>query len=102
MSRQRTELIESLQHIRPELDKKYGIEIFGLIGSWARDEAEAASDIDIVFRIIDGRDVNLIHLGGAWTLLNEKLGRDIDLIAWDSVEQRYKDFMEKDLVRFYG
>jgi len=102
MSRQRTQLIESLKHIRPELDLKYGIDIFGLIGSWARDEADDMSDIDIVYRIIAGRNVNLIHLGGAWTLLNEKFGRHIDLIAWDSVERRYKDFMEKDLVRFYG
>jgi len=102
VERTREIIIDKLQSVRPDIHEKYGVEIFGIIGSWARGDAKADSDIDIVYRLDKSRTVTLFDLGGVWSDLNEEFGCHIDLIDWNAVKQRYKNIMEKDLVEFYG
>jgi len=42
------DVIEKLRHLKPELEKRYGVTRIGIFGSVARNEAHSGSDIDIV------------------------------------------------------
>jgi len=102
VERTREIIIDKLKSVRLDILEKYGVEIFGIIGSWARGDAKPDSDIDIVYRLDKSRNVTLFDLGGVWSDLNQEFGCHIDLIDWNAVKQRYKSIMEEDLVEFYG
>lgn len=42
------DVIKKLRHLKPELEKRYGVTRIGIFGSVARNEAYHGSDIDIV------------------------------------------------------
>jgi uncharacterized protein len=42
------DVIKKLRHLKPELEKRYGVTRIGVFGSMARNEAHSGSDIDIV------------------------------------------------------
>ncbi len=42
------DVIKKLRHLKPELEKRYGVTRIGIFGSVARNEAHTGSDIDIV------------------------------------------------------
>jgi len=102
VERTREIIIDKLKSVQADIDREYGIELFGLVGSWARGDARPDSDIDIVYRLDKSRNVSLFDLGGVWSELNEEFGCHIDLIDWRCLKPHHKELMEKDLIEFYG
>ena len=49
-------LIRQLQDCMPTLDERFGISKIALFGSYARDEANGESDVDLV--ILEAREKN--------------------------------------------
>ncbi len=94
-------LLSRLSKMRPDILDKFGIEIFGIVGSWARNTANEDSDIDIVYTIKDEDKVTYFDIGGAWHILRTELGFSVDLVDWEMVRPAFRPSMEKDLVRFY-
>lgn len=69
----------------------------GVFGSYARDEENEKSDLDILidFNI----KVDLLELIGLEQELSEMLGIKVDLITLRSVNQFLKPYIESDLIR---
>ncbi len=98
----RAHAIDSLQLLQPDLAKECGIQIIGLVGSVAREQAKPESDLDIVYDRLLTRRVTLMDISRASRLIALKIGQEIDLIGWAAVKPHYRQFMSKDLVRLDG
>lgn len=66
--------------------KKYGLPTVYLFGSYARGEADAGSDVDLLVDISGTGIDTLLKLGGLYNDLEEALGVSIDLVTLDSME----------------
>ena len=70
---------------------RYRLPAVYIFGSYARNEADENSDIDILIDS-DGSSVkSLFDLGGLYNELCESLSKEIDLITIQSLEQQEKD-----------
>lgn len=97
MSASPPELGEVLEVVRAHRDRarSRGIELLGVVGSVARGEARADSDVDILYTIT-GRPT-LFDLGGLLMDLQDELGRRVDLVDRDHVRPRMRAELERDL-----
>ncbi|MCF7804232.1 MAG: nucleotidyltransferase family protein [Candidatus Marinimicrobia bacterium] len=66
-----------LQEHKDELYQKFGVTHVGLFGSYAREEATPASDIDIVVEI---ENPDLFIMAALKTYLEELLKREVDVV----------------------
>jgi len=85
----RESILAELRQLKPKLNKLYGVSRLGLFGSFARDEAKAESDIDVVVELSEPDLFALVHIKEA---LEEDLGRAVDII-------RYRGMMNNFLKR---
>jgi predicted nucleotidyltransferase len=95
----REALLQVLRSAASQIESKYGIRLIGLTGSWARGDAQGASDADIAFETIPGRPVTLLDIGGAHMDLRARLDLEIDLIDWRHLREGYREGLERDLIR---
>jgi predicted nucleotidyltransferase len=77
--------------------KRYKPTLVGVFGSFARNEDNHTSDLDILIDFEN--NVNLIELIGLEQELTESLGIKVDLVTLKSVNQNLKSYIEKDLIR---
>lgn len=100
----REHILAKLKAKQPDIAERYGVEIFGLVGSWARGEAGPDSDIDVVYRIIDREKFTSVpwSIGALWSEFQDMFGRKVDVIDWGGLAPRHKHVMEKDIIEFYG
>ena len=85
-------IIETLFPFKPK-----EISVFG---SYARDEMQADSDIDIMVDL--NQNVSLFDLGGLYMDLSEKLQRKIDLVTKNGIKEVFRKYIERDLVSIYS
>jgi uncharacterized protein len=78
--RNRDEAIKRLLAHRSEL-KELGADHVALFGSFARDEAHAGSDVDVIVDTADGSAFGLFRLGDIKERLERILGRDVDVFS---------------------
>ena len=83
------------QKILPIL-KKYGTKKAALFGSYARNEAKEDSDIDILVDIM--ADLSLIGFVGVKQKIEEVLGRNVDLVEYDTLKPLLRDRILKEQV----
>ena len=60
-----------------------------LFGSYARGEATKNSDVDL--RVDKGNLRGMFALGALYSDLEDSLGKDLDLLTTDSLDQRFLD-----------
>ena len=82
---------------RRETALALGIELVGVVGSVARDEAGPESDVDVAYEIV-GKP-SLFDLGGVLTELQEDLNRRVDLVDLHRIKPMFQEDIERDLVR---
>lgn len=78
---------ELTQRIAP-VAEKYGIRSVYLFGSYARNEATDASDVDILIDRTGSKIKGMFDMGGLYSELREKLGKDIDIVTTHMLEQK--------------
>jgi predicted nucleotidyltransferase len=78
------------------LADRYGVEVVGLFGSYARQDPEPGSDIDLLAEIL--RPVSLFELIGAEIYLSEVLGIKVDLIPQRDVREELKETILREAV----
>ena len=78
--------IEQIRSIVEPIAKKYNLKAVYLFGSYARGEADAGSDVDLLVDISGTGIDTLLKLGGLYNDLEEALGVSIDLVTLDSME----------------
>ncbi len=74
-----------------------GVELVGVVGSIARGDAGADSDVDVVFDASD--DLDYWRLGGLQMDLQDALGRRVDLVDRLMMRPERWRYMSEDLVR---
>ena len=80
---------EISRRIRP-VAEKYHLKTVYLFGSYARGEANADSDIDLLVDLTGTNIRSLFALGSVYCDLESALGKSIDLIPVSSLEQTSK------------
>ena len=84
----------------PELRRR-GVRHLAVFGSIARGEDHAESDIDLAVEIEDGRPFSLIRMEEARLLLQDALGRPVDLGEIDSLRPHVRAAFERDRIPIF-
>lgn len=92
----RNALIESLSSLTPELRSKCKVQSISVFGSIVRGEATPDSDIDILVDFKQGAD--LLDLMAVGNILEERLGRKVDVVSRNGLRKELKDRIEKEAV----
>ena len=92
--------IKDIQNAVAELGKQYGAERIFLFGSFAREEAVADSDVDL--RIDKGSIRGLFALSGLHLDLEKRLGRKVDLLTSDSLDDDFLETIRPEEVLLYA
>lgn len=91
----KAQILAILKDRKPILQKKYPISELGLFGSYARDDHNEHSDIDILVDF-DGRiGINFISLAHE---LEDIFKMKIDLVSRKGIKPKYLPFVEKSLI----
>ena len=76
---------------------KFNPKLVGIFGSYARNEQQRESDLDILVDFNDS--VNLVELIGLEQELTELLGIKVDLVTLKSVNPSLNKYIQQDLIR---
>jgi predicted nucleotidyltransferase len=68
--------------------KKYHLKAAYIFGSYARGEAKENSDVDILVDRTGSNIQGMFGIGGLYNDLSESIGKKIDLVTTQSLEQR--------------
>jgi len=89
-----------LNYLKSQQDKysnNFGIKFIGLFGSFARDEANEKSDIDILYEIEKDKKLSIF---GYLKLINElekAFNKKVDLVRETTLKPQIKNYVYKDL-----
>ena len=92
----RDELLATLREHRDALAERFGVTGLALFGSYARDQATDASDIDILVRF-DGHATSKTYFGVQF-YLEDLLGRPIDLVTDKALRPRFRPYVEREAI----
>ena len=67
--------------------KKYGLKAVYLFGSYARNEATDDSDVDLLVDRTGSTIRGMFDMGGLYHDLRESIGKEIDLVTTQTLEQ---------------
>jgi len=91
----RKEILRILGGVFPIFQLKYGITELGLFGSFARDEGQSSSDIDVIFE----GETNFSNEGEMTLILEHLLGGNkIDFTNKDFIDPRLKESILEDVI----
>ena len=82
---------------RDEVRTSFGVDLIGVVGSVARGEARSDSDLDVLSTWLPG--TTLLKVGGAMVLLEDEVGREVQLVNSTMLKADMQRRMEADLVR---
>lgn len=82
--------IDDLQRIIAPIAEQYGLRALYVFVSYARGEANADSDIDLLVDLTSTNIRSLFALGSVYCDLKSALGKSIDLIPVSALEQTSK------------
>ena len=88
--------LAAIREKRADIESRFGIRLIGVVGSVARGEEKLESDVDIIFDVA-GRPT-LFDLADASFVLEEILGRGIDLVNREALRPNARAWLERDLV----
>ena len=97
---QRSTALSRLTAFEPEL-RAMGVSGLSLFGSVARDEAGPASDVDIVVRLDETRNLDLIDSAQINLRLQEMLGAKVDLVTEPARKPRFQAQIDRDRVHAF-
>ncbi len=93
----KTEVLSYLKTHKSELYEKFGVIKIGLFGSFARDEQNENSDIDVAIEIEKERK-SLKNFFGLKRELEEKLGKKVDLGVETALKPIVKERAQKEII----
>lgn len=101
--------IEELRDRIVPITHKYGIPAVYLFGSYARAEATDKSDVDILIDREGSSIRGMFDMGGLYEELRKSIGKDIDLVTLQTLEQKntlertpqFVENLRKEMVRLH-
>ncbi|MXY35309.1 MAG: nucleotidyltransferase family protein [Dehalococcoidia bacterium] len=92
----RDEVLDTLRAHQETLAERFGVSRLALFGSFARDQATEASDIDILVRF-DGPATSKSYFGVQF-YLEDLLGRPVDLVTDKALRPQFRPYVEREAV----
>jgi hypothetical protein len=90
------QLLTELKKFKATHQQKYGIEVLGFFGSYAREEARPGSDVDVVVKLTKQDLFNII---GIKQDLEETLQLPVDVVSYrPSMDSFLKKCIDKEAV----
>jgi predicted nucleotidyltransferase len=95
-----TKAVEDLrERVLPTL-RRYGVRKAAVFGSYAKGLQKAGSDVDLLVEFEDGR--SLFDLAGLRIDLTDLLGRETDVVTYNSLHPRLRKTILEDQVPILG
>lgn len=91
----REEILDFLSKNKTMLNQEFGVEGIALFGSYARNQARADSDIDLMVKASVKSFDQYFNLK---SYLEKNFNKKVDLVYSDSIRPFIKKFIEKDLI----
>ena len=92
----KAEILEKLRLLKDEARQRYKAELKGIFGSYAREEENENSDVDVLVEFLD--NATLFELVGLGDFLEEKLNCKIDIVSQRAVREEISPYIYRDLV----
>jgi predicted nucleotidyltransferase len=83
------EILKILKTVKTQLKNQYKVKELGLFGSYAKDEQEEASDIDLLVEFEENAD--LLDFVGVSIFLEENLSHKVDLVPKNAIREELKE-----------
>ncbi len=93
----RDEVLQKLRTHAPELQAE-GILHLALFGSTARNEADEASDVDLMAEYDPEKKLSLLDIAGLHLQLEDLLGTKVDLCTRKLIKPILKPYVEADAI----
>ena len=99
------QLLTKLKELKPKLQNE-GFELIGVFGSFARNEENSSSDIDILYQIKDTKEYlkkysgwdSITHIVETKEFLQKELHKNIDFVDKTSLNSIANKYIQKDLI----
>ncbi len=91
----RDQITEEIRRMKPELARRFSVLRIGVFGSVARGEADADSDVDVLVQL---GEPTFDHYMDLKFLLEDTLGRPVDLVMEETVKPRMKPVIDREVV----
>ncbi|GAB6139068.1 nucleotidyltransferase family protein [Halanaerobacter jeridensis] len=89
------ELENKLKELKPLLEKQYKVKKLGYFGSYARNEANEDSDVDILVEFSGDVGWEFLDLKD---FLENNLNTEVDLVTMNALKPQLKDEILKDVI----
>lgn len=86
--------IEQIKRAAVPILNRYGVTRAGVFGSYARDEADENSDIDMLVDI--QKDIGLFEFVRLKLELEKALGRKVDIVEYDTIKPLIREKILKE------
>lgn len=88
------EVIQILTGLKPELKERFGVKRIGFFGSFARNEPDRDSDVDILVELEEPLGWEFFEM---LELLEEKLGKPVDLTTNTALKKQLREIILKEV-----
>lgn len=92
----RTDVLDALRTHKEALAERFGVMSLTLFGSFARDEASATSDLDLLVRF-DGPATSQAYFGVQF-YIEDLLGRRVDLVTDEALRAEIRPYVEREAI----
>ena len=93
----RNDILNLLREHKADLTQHFGVVELSLFGSFARDQATEASDIDILVRF-DGPATSKRYFGVQF-YIEDLLDRPVDLVTDKALREEFRPYVEQEAIR---
>lgn len=95
----KNKILNYLKSKKEIYEKKHGITTLGLYGSYARDEANEDSDIDIFYNTNENFTMGFLEFDNFIDEIKDELHiKKIDFVNLDSMQPMIKHYAQKDFI----
>lgn len=93
----------ALARLRPleQRLRQQGVSALYLFGSTARDQADEASDVDLLFEYDPASKFDLFDQAGVYLDIKDALGREVDLVSRRTLRPSLRNRVESELVQVF-
>jgi len=82
----REAVLQELQKLKSDLEKRYGVTKIGIFGSFARNEIREGSDVDVVVEMNEPDLFYMVHIKEA---LEQRFRIPVDVIRYRAMMNKY-------------
>ena len=88
------EITELLREHKPSLEKEFNVSALGLFGSYARNEQNEVSDVDILVDFSKPIGLKFVDVADK---LEAILGRKVDLVSKNAIRPKLMEYIQQDI-----